>query len=508
MLKRIKEKTDAVMSNVFHAYKSGDCELVSELEEKLRILKTGKDYSATDNLSKLSPGSAKIMQLVNEIAASIHENNAYELSKFSLVMKASKIALWDMQIVEGDPVNPNNTFTWSDKFRHMLGYSNEKDFPNVLSSWSDKLHPEDKERTLNDFARHLLDRTGTIPYDIEYRLLKKNGEYGYFHAFGATTRDETGKPLRVAGAVEDISEVKKDALEKETASLRLSLLQKSINIALWDMVVDPQDPTGASNAFWWSDEFRHLLGFESEKDFPNILSSWSERLHPEDKEKTLNAFAAHLNDKTGKTPYNVEYRVRRKTGEYLLLKADGSTLRGEDGTPIRVVGSVEDISIRAERDAAIVEFAREIADISQRIDSIIVSFNDFAKAQEANHVAVADLENNVAETKSIISAIKKIASQSNILGINASIESARAGEAGSGFGVVAGEISTLALESKNSSEQVEAKLQGVNNSVHGIANAIKETTELINKQSTTVAMVRKDLNELNTMYKSIVGKMD
>ena len=269
--------------------------------------------------------------------------NDYQLTKYTLLIKAANIGLWDMNVEKGDPVNPNNTFQWSDDFRHMLGYSSEADFPNVLHSWSDRLHPYDKEKTLDAFAKHLLDRTGDTPYDLEYRLLKKNGEYSYFHAFGATVRDENGYALRVAGAIQDITELKKTEHDRETDTIRLNLLQKSINIALWDMKVDPKDPIGGNNIFWWSPEFRELLGFRDEHDFPNVLHSWSDRLHPEDKEKTLSAFAAHLMDKTGNTPYHITYRLQQKSGEYEWYKADGETLRDENGMPLRVVGSVEEI---------------------------------------------------------------------------------------------------------------------------------------------------------------------
>ena len=134
--------------------------------------------------------------------------NEYQLTKYLLLIKAAKIGLWDMKIVTGDPVNPNNTFEWSDELRQMIGFSSETDFPNVLHSWSDRLHPEDKERTLDAFAKHLLDRTGNTPYDLEYRLQKKNGQYAYFRAFGATTRDKNGNAIRVAGAIQDISDTK------------------------------------------------------------------------------------------------------------------------------------------------------------------------------------------------------------------------------------------------------------------------------------------------------------
>ena len=131
--------------------------------------------------------------------------------------------------------------------------------------------------------------------------------------------------------------------ELTKATIRLNLLQKSINIALWDMEVNQKDPIGGNNEFWCTPEFRKLLGFNDEFDFPNVLSSWSNRLHPEDKEKTLYAFYEHLTDKTGKTPYHVKYRLQRKTGEYVWIKAAGETLRDAKGMPLRVVGSVREI---------------------------------------------------------------------------------------------------------------------------------------------------------------------
>jgi PAS domain S-box-containing protein len=160
-----------------------------------------------------------IGDMVDKTSENIKANELH-LTKLDLVVQASKIGLWDMEVVKEDPVNPSNTFNWSDQFRHMLGFSDEIDFPNILSSWSDRLHPDDKERTVDCFLKHLTDRTGTIPYDVEYRLLMKNGTYRYFHAYGETIRDEKGYAIRVAGALKDITEEKEIALELEKFNKR------------------------------------------------------------------------------------------------------------------------------------------------------------------------------------------------------------------------------------------------------------------------------------------------
>ena len=122
-------------------------------------------------------------------------------TRLDLLVKASSIGLWDMTVIAGDPVNPQNEFWWSDAFRQMLGFTDERDFPNVLDSWASRLHPDDKQWVLDAFAKHLTDRTGRTLYDVEYQLRLKSGEYRWFRATGTTLRDRQGVPLRVAEIV-------------------------------------------------------------------------------------------------------------------------------------------------------------------------------------------------------------------------------------------------------------------------------------------------------------------
>jgi PAS domain S-box-containing protein len=130
----------------------------------------------------------------------------YELTKSRLVMSGLGIAMWDMEVVSVDHTNPKNVFRWSQEFRRLLGYDSSADFPDVLSSWSDKLHPGDRDRVLKQFAAHISDTTGQTAYNLEYRLKTKSGEYRYFRAIGITMRDGDGSPLNVAGSLEDITE--------------------------------------------------------------------------------------------------------------------------------------------------------------------------------------------------------------------------------------------------------------------------------------------------------------
>ena len=167
-----------------------------------------KEKNSEAELAKYHENLETMVKERTEKLKTALEQNRYQLVRLDLLVEALGIGLWDMQIVNGDPYNPNNTVNWSDEFWQLLGYTDKTDFPNTMNGWSDRLHPDDKERTLDVFIRHVLDRTGKTPYDIEYKLLKKNGEYAHFKAFGATVRDKEGYPLRVAGAILEIKEEK------------------------------------------------------------------------------------------------------------------------------------------------------------------------------------------------------------------------------------------------------------------------------------------------------------
>jgi len=138
--------------------------------------------------------------------------------KLDLMVKATGIGLWDMEVVNNDPADKNNVFTWSDDFRRLLGFKDENDYPNDYHSWASRIHPDDIDDVLSAFDNHMMDPTGKTPYEVEYRMYKKNGVCAYFRDSGETIRDENGVPVRVAGSLLDITSTKNLLMELETAN--------------------------------------------------------------------------------------------------------------------------------------------------------------------------------------------------------------------------------------------------------------------------------------------------
>ena len=129
---------------------------------------------------------------------------------------------WTMDFDEsGAMANVN----WSDEFRRMVGYRDREDFPDVLESWSNLLHPDDKERVLKEFNETIADYTGKKTYDVEYRLLTKNRGYRWYRAVGKPTRRPDGSPITYVGVFLDITD-QKDMMRKPAQQ------QESLNAAL------------------------------------------------------------------------------------------------------------------------------------------------------------------------------------------------------------------------------------------------------------------------------------
>ena len=105
--------------------------------------------------------------------------------------------------------------SWSHTFRRMLGYNDILDFPNKLDSWSELLHPQDKERVMNQLYSVIADKTNQIKYNVEYRLRMKDNRYQWFRASAEVIRRVDGTANRIAGIFVNIDAEKKRIMQEQ-----------------------------------------------------------------------------------------------------------------------------------------------------------------------------------------------------------------------------------------------------------------------------------------------------
>ncbi len=443
----------------------------------------------------------ELASLINKIISNLKAENHKKDMAIDIINKSISSGLWQMKIDE----NLNVTeVIWSGDFGKMLGFHNENEFPNVLSSWSERLHPDDVDYTLNAFKACLSDFSGKTVYDVNYRLRRKDNSYHWFRAAGRTIRDKNGRPTDFFGIFIDIDDKVKTDAELDNTINRYELIDSILTEGSWHMKVVEGDPMNPKNELWYSKQLKRLLGYNDERDFPNIFDSWSQSIHPEDQAMVVDVFGRHLMDVTGRTPYDVQNRMVRKDGSIIWVRVKGETIRGEGGVPILVAGAVEDITIKKQKEELdtklnnmIKDLAKNIEDISKIINNTTEKTSMILKEQRIMTEATEISKERTKDTLKITDFIMDISNQTNLLALNASIEAARAGESGKGFAVVAEEVRKLATSSTEAVEKITNGLGGMDESIGSINEKISVINELLQNQASDMVEINAAIEEIS-----------
>jgi PAS domain S-box-containing protein len=124
--------------------------------------------------------------------------------RYELVTKATNEAIWDLDL-------ESNNMTWSEGYRILFGHGFE-DADQGLDFWETNIHTDERIMVIESFNSFLQQHT-TPHWECEYRFRRKDGSYANVLDKGYMIFNNKGKPVRIVGAMRDITERKK--LEKE-----------------------------------------------------------------------------------------------------------------------------------------------------------------------------------------------------------------------------------------------------------------------------------------------------
>ncbi|HCL57434.1 MAG TPA: hypothetical protein DHW82_10560 [Spirochaetia bacterium] len=229
--------------------------------------------------------------------------------------------------IEGNFIKTNQA--WAE----ILGYSTDE---LNRKRFLDFVHPDDLESTLNAVSQ-LARQEKVINFVNRYRC--KDGTYRYIE-----WRSHPKGNL-IYAAARDISErIKIEMVLQETLK-DLKRSQKIAKIGSWKLELQ-------NETFTASDEGLRLFGFSDNEPHPS-LAEISQLIHPDDREK---AGLALKNCIQNGEPYLVEIRIFQKnTGEMKIIQSIGEILKNEEGIPIAVIGTNQDITEEAKSHALIQE---------------------------------------------------------------------------------------------------------------------------------------------------------
>lgn len=186
--------------------------------------------------------------------------------------------------------------------------------------------------------------------------------------------------------------------------------------------------------------------------------------------------------------------------EYVQNAADNTTSIGNSIDTVNAeVGSLNEYSkaMQTSCDTAmdamneLIKQSDHVTKSVNEIDAVIKATNDSAN-----------------EISKFTATIQEIASQTNLLSLNASIEAARAGEMGKGFAVVAGEIGILANQSADSATKIKSIVDRLLSDVASSVNALSELKDSFNEQSVKLGNTKDNMGEMLENVKNVSHSAD
>ncbi len=151
-----------------------------------------------------------VHECLQELHLGIYANK--DQNNFDLAIKGSNDGLWDWHI-------ETNQAYYSKRWKEMLGYD-DHEIANDWSDWVQRIHPEDRDYTLEAVKQHIAGISPT-DYEVEHRLRHKDGSYRWILSRGKLLRDIHGKAYRMAGSHTDITHRKLAEAQLQASKSRL-----------------------------------------------------------------------------------------------------------------------------------------------------------------------------------------------------------------------------------------------------------------------------------------------
>ncbi|HPV81782.1 MAG TPA: PAS domain-containing protein, partial [Nitrospira sp.] len=281
--------------------------------------------------------SRRFLAISRDITAykQVQESLRTSEERLEHVIRGSHDGFWDGHVLPDHPwYAPITPVWWSTHVREMLGY-NEEEFPDILGSWTSRLHPEDREAVFERLNACM--EQGIAHYDVEYRLLNKQNAYQWFHARAEVVqRDAQGRAVRLAGALQDITDRKETEARLRLSEERLRMALTSSELGIWDWDV-------ASDRLYWSEDVELLFGL-SPGSFPGTYTDYIGLIYLLDRGATLTRLELSLRDQTS---VHIRHRVVWPDSSMHWLAWSGRIYRNADGVATRVLGIVHDTTGRA-----------------------------------------------------------------------------------------------------------------------------------------------------------------
>ncbi|MDP7014295.1 MAG: PAS domain S-box protein [Pirellulaceae bacterium] len=250
--------------------------------------------------------------------------------RLELAVNGTSDGLWDWNVATGD--------VWiSPRGMELLGHEAAEETKDA-AAWGELIHPDDIADVRQATEQHFAENT---VYDIEHRMRSKSGEFIWFRARGRAVRDQTGRPIRMSGSMQDISARRQAELAVQT---REQLYRNAISAA--HSAVYQID--FASNTYVYiGDEIEDVLGYRADEITPDMAEQTVRRHIMQGAAQGISHAEAANRFHSGELQvWNCDKESVAADGSIVWLADSSVLLYNENGEPSGCLGIVSDITDR------------------------------------------------------------------------------------------------------------------------------------------------------------------
>jgi PAS domain S-box-containing protein len=225
-------------------------------------------------------------------------------------------------------------------------------------AWMEALHPDDREPTRQFWTESV---AGRQSYDVEYRIRRSDGTYGWFKTRGTPIRDTEGAIAKWFGTCTDITDRKRAEQVLKEHEMELSQARDLLEIKVMERTKELRrseayleeaqrlSKTGSwartsanGEMRYWSEECYRVLGFEPRDGLPRF-ETFLQHIHPDDQFRVRETAERAGREKID---YEVDYRIVHPGGDVRDIHTIGHPVLGPSGDVVEFVGTVMDITER------------------------------------------------------------------------------------------------------------------------------------------------------------------
>ncbi len=190
-----------------------------------------KDRKMIERSIELS--SKEMIELNSQLKKEKEELKVYKDQKirqsnerYELVSKATNDAIWDWNLLTQE-------LYWGGGYEVLFGYK-QSDAATTLSSCGTRIHPDDREWVIESVYK-AVENPDIHYWEGEYRYMKSNGEVAHVYDRGHIIYDENNKPVRMVGAMRDITAIRLAGLERD--KITADLIQRNKDLEQFTYIV-------------------------------------------------------------------------------------------------------------------------------------------------------------------------------------------------------------------------------------------------------------------------------